>query len=54
MVNIEMYIPPMSEQNKFHETVKKIKNLVSLNANYCQESESAFNSLLQSAFTGDM
>jgi type I restriction enzyme S subunit len=51
MVNIELYIPPMSEQNKFHETVKKIKNLASLNASYCQESENAFNSLLQSAFT---
>lgn len=50
MVNIEMYIPPLSEQNKFHAVVKKVKNLASMNASYLQESENAFNSLLQNAF----
>jgi type I restriction enzyme S subunit len=54
MVNIEMYIPPLSEQNKFHAAVKKIKNLASLNASYFQESENILNSLLQRAFKGEL
>lgn len=53
MVNIEMYIPPLSEQNKFYSAVKKIKNLASMNASCFQESENVFNSLLQRSFTGE-
>lgn len=52
MVNIEIYIPPLSEQNKFHSAVKKIKNLASMNASYSVNAEHVFNSLLQSAFNG--
>jgi type I restriction enzyme S subunit len=54
MVNIEMYIPPLFEQNKFYAAVKRIKNLASMNASYFQESEHVFNSLLQRAFKGNL
>lgn len=43
-------IPPLSEQNKFHAAVKRIKNLASMNASYLRESETVFNSLLQRSF----
>jgi len=54
MVNIEMYLPPLQEQNKFHAAVKKIMNIASMNESYLQESENAFNSLLQRAFKGEL
>lgn len=53
MVNIEMYIPPLSEQNRFHEVVKKIKNLASMNTCFLREAENIFNSLLYKAFKGE-
>jgi type I restriction enzyme S subunit len=54
MVNIEIYIPPLSEQNRFHAVVQKIMNITSMNSSILQESENVFNSLLQHAFKGEL
>lgn len=54
MPKIKIFLPPISEQNKFEKMKEIIKSLVNSNEQAIIKYEKLFNSLLQQAFNGDL